>query len=269
MTKPFRTSLLLASFFVLGWMLYVLVHQYNNRHEPKADYSAIKARGELRVCGEYDPFSFYTDKDGQHGFHYELIKAFTEANDIKLVYLYEGNFRTRLQWLSSGRCDLLTGPLPILSSLQSTLHYTEPIHTSRLVLVQPASDSPLRNQVDLAGKVLLLPAHSPHLVRISHLATEISDSIHVKEIRVFTNEELLKQVMEGKVPYAIMDENVAKAWKNDYPKLDFKTPLSLSQFQAWAVRPNSPELRDSLNAFLDDYKKSLAFAKLLKRYGVR
>lgn len=268
MTKPFKTSLLLASFFVLGWMLYVLLHQYGNRHEPNADYPAIKARGELRVCGEYDPFSFNTDDKGQHGFHYELAKAFADAHDLELVYLYEGTFRTRQQWLVSGRCDLLTGPLPILNSLHATLQYTQPLYNSRLILVQQASEKPLRNQVQLAGKTLLLPAHSPHLVRISHLATEISDSIHVKEVRVFTNEELLKQVATGKADFAAMDEHVAKSWEAHYPSLDLKTPLSLSQFQAWAVRPNSPQLLDSLNAFLTDYKKSRAFARLLQQYGI-
>lgn len=269
MTKPHRISLLLAILFVLGWTLFALSRQYKARHEPDADFSDIKARGELRVCGEYDPFSFYTDENGQRGFHYELAHAFAEAHNLRLIYLYEGSFQTRLQWLTSGRCDLLTGPMPVLESLEGSLLYTEPIYTSRLVLVQHASGKPLRNQVELAGKVLLMPSHSPHLVRINHLAVEISDSIHVKELRVFTNEELLRQVAEGKAEYVAMDEYVAKAWASSYPNLDVHTPLSLSQFQAWAVRPNSPALRDSLDAFLSEYKKSRAFTRLMKTYGVQ
>lgn len=269
MTRPFKTSLLLVAFFVLGWLLYVLIHQYSNRHEPKADYPAIKTRGELRVCGEYDPFSFYSDDKGQHGFHYELAKAFADAHDLQLIYLYEGNFKTRLQWLNSGRCDLLTGPLPVLNSLRATLAYTPPLYSTRLVLVQARSDKPLRNQVYLAGKTLSVASHSPYLTRIKHLATEISDSIHVKEVRVFTHEELLKQVNEGKAAYAVMDESIAKAWSKDYPDLDSQTPLSLAQFQAWAVRPNSPLLLDSLSEFLNNYKKSRAYARLLSRYGVK
>ncbi|HBL72636.1 MAG: transporter substrate-binding domain-containing protein [Bacteroidales bacterium] len=267
MTKPFKTSLILASFFVLGWLLFALLQQYTNRHEPHSDYPAIKNRGELRVCGEYDPFSFYTDDQGQHGFHYELAKAFAEAHGLTLVYMYEGTFRTRMQWLNTGRCDLLTGPLPILNSLRPTLAYTMPLYGSRLVLVQRRSDKPLRNQVNLADKTVSIASHSPYLVRISHLATEISDSIHVKEVRVFTHEELLKQVNDGKTDFAVMDEYMAKAWSKDYPELDIQTPLSLTQFQAWAVRPNSPQLLDSLNVFLEGYKKSRAYARLLKRYG--
>ncbi len=264
MTKPGHISGVLIFLFVIGWSIFYLVQRRENQGIATNDYDAIRKEGVLRVCGEYDPFSFYTNQSGQHGFHYELVQAFATSHHLKLVYLYEGNFENRLKWIQTGKCDLLTGPLPVITPLKERISYTRPIFTSRLVLIQRASKNPIRNQVDLAGKWLIVPAFSPNTHRISHLATEISDSIYIKPVRVFTNEDLIHLVETGKEDFAVMDERVAKAFKKNHPLVDCSTPLSLPQFQAWAVRHNAPDLLDSLNVFIERYKKSPAFTRLLE-----
>jgi membrane-bound lytic murein transglycosylase F len=251
MIKPRAISWGLIILFVVGWAAFYLVRLQQVKPTAENDFSGIKQRGELRVCGEYDPFSFYTDASGQHGFHYEIIQAFASKHRLKLVYLYEGNFERRLKWLESGVCDVLTGPLPVISSLKKRIDYTIPLYSSRLVLIQRSSDTPIRNQVDLGGQRVALPAFSPHMLRINHLAVEISDSIFIKPIRVFTNEELVKMVLSGKEDFAAMDERVARSLKVNYPNLDCSSPLSMPQFQAWAVRPGSKALLDSLNTFIE------------------
>lgn len=250
MIKPRTLSWGLILLFVIGWSTFYLVKQHQVKVDVRHDFDDIKQTGELRVCGEYDPFSFYTDASGQHGFDYEMAHAFATLHKLKLVYQYEGNFERRMNGLESGRCDILMGPLPVLTPLKKRLAYTLPLRTSRLVLVQRSSDAPLRNQVDLAGKMLVLPAFSPHSVRINHLAIEISDSLFIKPVRVFNNEELVKLVLSGKEDFTAMDERVAWSLKASYPNMDCATPLSMPQFQAWAVRPGSKALLDSLNTFI-------------------
>lgn len=266
MIKPRTISWTLFFLFVTGWTTFFLVQRYQIKHETRNDYKDIKRQGVLRVCGEYDPFSFYTDSSGQHGFHFEVIQAFAALHGLKVVYLYEGNFERRLKWLEDGTCDVLMGPLPVLTPFKKRIAYTSPLYTSRLVLVQRSSGKPIRNQVDLASKWLILPAFSPNNIRISHLAMEISDSIFVKPVRVFTSEELVKMVLSGKENFTAMDERVAVALKAFYPDMDCTTSLSLPQFQAWAVRPTSTALLDSLNAFIEGYKKSPAYERLLKKW---
>jgi len=265
MTKPRIISWVLILLFVAGWFTFYQVQRYQDRLETSNDFDDIKQKGELRVCGEYDPFSCYEDSTGQHGFHFELIKAFSTLHGLKLVYLYEGNTERRLRGLKKGTYDVLMGPLPVITPLKKNLAFTIPLYISRLVLVQRSTKYPIRNQVDLAGKRLAIPAFSPISYRINHLATEISDSIFVKSVSVNTNEELVKLVLSGKEDFAAMDQRVAKALKTIYPDIDCSTSLSLSQFQAWAVSPGSPALLDSLDAFIERYKKSPAFERLLKQ----
>lgn len=251
MIKPRFISWGLILLFVMGWSTVYLVKLHQVKLDVRNDYDDIKQAGELRVCGEYDPFSFYIDSTGQHGFDVELIQSFASLHSLKLVYLYEGNLERRINWLESGRCDILMGPLPVLTALKKRISYTLPLGTSRLVLIQRSSEEPIRNQVDLAGKRLALPAFSPNIVRIKHLSVEISDSIFIKPIREVNNEALVNLVLSGREDFAVMDERVAKALKVLHPTIDCSTPLSMPQFHAWAVRPGSKALLDSLNTFIE------------------
>jgi ABC-type amino acid transport substrate-binding protein len=251
MIKPRKLSWGLILLFVIGWSIVYLIKQHQVKPDVRNDYNEIKQAGELRVCGEYDPFSFYIDSTGQHGFDVELIQSFASLHSLKLVYLHDGNLEHRIKGLELGRYDILMGPLPVLTAYKKRIAYTLPLGTSRLVLIQRASDNPIRNQVDLAGKRIALPAFSPYTMRINHLAVEISDSIFVKQVRVVNNEALVNLVLSGREEYAAMDERVARSLKTLYPDMDCSTPLSKTQFQAWAVRPGSKALLDSLNLFIE------------------
>lgn len=240
--------------FFVGWSTVFLFRLNRANTITWRDFDAIIQSGELRVCGENDPFSSYIDSTGHYGFDYERIQAFANLHSLKVVYNHEINLERRIKGLESGQYDVLTGPLPILATYRKRLTYTKPLRTSRLVLVQRSTDNLIRNQVDLAGKQVVLPASSPHLLRINHLAVEIGDSIHIKPVRVTDNEALVNQILSGKVAYGAMDEDVAKALKNKYPELDCSTPLSLLQFHGWAVHQGSTTLLDTLNAFIQTYK---------------
>jgi len=261
--KPILVILII---YILFWGSFVTFRLHENRYDPKADFPQIQRRGTLRVCGEYDLFSFYTDRHGQHGFHYELAKAFAEKHHLKLIYLYEPNFENRLRDITSGKYDILAGPLPVISELKSTIAYTVPIYLSRVMLVQQVSSDPLRNVVNLAKQHIAVPMSSPAIFRLQHIASEISDSIHFQQVPVFNNEELIRLVASGQKEYALLDEHVAMAYHKEFGHIDFNTPVSFSQFQAWAVKKGRTQLLDSLNVFLTAYKKSPAFARLMKKY---
>jgi membrane-bound lytic murein transglycosylase MltF len=189
-----------------------------------------------------------------------------------LIYTSEIDFAKRLKLLTSGKCDIITGPLPVLSNLRSSISYTVPIFESYLVLVQRDTESnkgkkPIRDQILLGGKELIIVKNSPNIGRIHHLAAEISDSIYIRELIGRKSRDLMEAVSKGLADYAVSDRYVALSYLKVYPNLDIQTNLGLTQLQAWAVRPQKHTLLDSLNTFLTDYKKSPAFTRLLDKYS--
>jgi len=232
----------------------------------------ILKRGVLRVYGEEDLFSFYKDEKGFHGFQYELAKAFADKYHLDLDYKSESNFRTRLRLLESGKCDILSGPLPVVLELRNTLAYSVPVFKSKVILLQRKKDfnngrRPIRDQILLRGKRIAAKVQDPNIWRIHNLAHEISDSIIIREFIGYQSDNLIESVANGVEDYALCDKYVAKAYLHLYPGLDMETPLGFTQFQAWAVKPENKSLLDSLNVFLTEYKKSPAFTRLLEKYS--
>ena len=79
-------------------------------------------------------------------------------------------------------------------------------------------------------------------------------------------EQLLIMVSYGEIDYAVCDENIAMASLDELPNLDIDTKISFTQFYAWGVNKNSPILLDSLNVWIDRYKETPEFQKLVKKY---
>jgi membrane-bound lytic murein transglycosylase MltF len=265
MTKTNTPVIVLLVIFITIWLAFIVFRLTENKHEPDNRFSAITQKGVLTVCGEYDPFGFYTDEHGQHGFHYDLIESFASNYNLDVNYQYEGNFQKRLDKLNAGTVDVLTGPLPIINELKNQLMFTDPIYTSRLVLIQRKSTKPLRNQIELSGKIVTIPSNSPYIYRLQHLSTENSDSIIVSYRRVFNSEELIQLLLDGKIDYTVAEETIAKALQRRFPNIDISTPVGLSQFQAWGVRLNNTALRDSLNRFISESKQQARYQKWYDR----
>jgi len=232
----------------------------------------IIKRGVIRVCGEEDLFSFYTDRYGFHGFQYELAKAFADRHHIDLEYIGQADFEDRLALLHSGKCDILAGPLPMIKELQNQVAYTKPLLKSYLVLVQRDKahndgKNPVRDPVLLGKNKIFFTAHSPNIVRVHHLSIEICDSIHARYIPGFNTEDNIKAVSNKFVNFFVCDKMVARSYLKKYPDIDIQTRIGFTQIQAWAVRPENSSLLDSLNIFISIYKKSPAFARLLEKYS--
>ena len=267
-----RHSLLLAALFTAFWVVFAILFALDQNNKRSSDLPKIIQRGIIKVCGEEDFFSFYTDKQGFHGFHYELAKAFADKYDLELKYIGETNFNKRLELLKSGKCDILSGPLPVVGELRKSLAYTSPILESYEVLVQRRKDhnngkKPVRDQLLLKEKKIAFTEHSPNIFRIHNLAAEVSDSIFICEYPGYKSEDLIEAVANGIVDFAVCDKFVASAYLKKYPGIDVQTKVGFTQFQAWAVRPEKNSLLDSLNLFISEYKKSPAFTRLLEKYS--
>jgi len=266
-----KPVVVLLGIFLLFWTGFAFQRVYNHMYHSRGDLAGIMERGTLRVCGENDLFGYYSDEKGYHGFHYELAKAYAEQIGVKLEYFSEPNFQRRLKILSSGRCDIIAGQLPVITELKSQLNYTEPLYVSRLMLVQRKTSGtakPVRNQVHLSENPIYVPLGSPFISRLHNLADEISDSINIREIPVIDNEQLFAMVSGGFCVFAVCDEQVAHAFRNQFRRIDTETPLSFSQFYAWAVKKGNNALLESLNGFISNNKKSPAFVRLSKEYLV-
>lgn len=240
------------------------------------DYSEIAAEGILHATTEYNSISFHVEDDTVSGFHYELIEAFARDHGLQAAITPEMSFHKRLEGLAQGKFDVIAYSIPTTSELKDSLLLTIPIVLNKQVLVQRIpqdnADSALfiKSQLDLAGKTLHVVKGSPSILRIRNLGNEIADTIYIREIEKYGPEQLISLVAHGDIDYAVCDESIARAATDSLPQIDINTAISFTQFYSWGVSKHSPALLDSLNAWLESFKKGKEYKEIYRRhYGNR
>ena len=243
-----------------------------NEPAPRS-YEEIIRSGVLRAVTEYNSISYHAQADSIGGLHYELLQAFAESKGLKTEITPEMSVEKRIEGIQLGIYDLLANNVLISSERKDSLLFTSPILLSRQVLVQRKptemnDQNYINSLLDLAGKTVHVVKESPSILRIHNLSNEIGDTIYIKEIEKYGQEQLLAMVAAGDIDYAVCDESIALTAANDLPRLDFETTISFTQFYSWGVTKENTILLDSLNAWLDSFKQTEAFQKLLKKYTI-
>lgn len=253
-------------------------HPHDNPKPVSCDLDSIIRRGRLIAVTDFNSTSYFIYEGEPMGFHYEMLKAFTDHLGINLEIISENHLEHAFNLLNSGEADLMAMGLTVNSSRKKDIFFTEPILETRQVLVQrkprnwrsmtedALSRQLVRNQLDLAGKTIYVQEETAHLDRLRSLASEIGDTINIIEVP-YESEELIKNVVRGDIDYTICDENIALVNSTYYPDIDISTPVSFPQNIAWGLRKdNSEKLRKELNSWITGYRKTRSYALLYAKY---
>jgi membrane-bound lytic murein transglycosylase F len=242
------------------------------------DLDSIRARGRLIAVTDFNSTNYFIYRGEPMGFNYELLTAFAEHLGVDLELVTENNLEHSFELLNSGKADLLALSLTINATRKNDILFTMPIYETRQVLVQrkprhwrymtadELNRNLIRNQLKLAHQAVFVQKGSSHAERLRSLADEIGDSIVIAEVP-YEAEELIQNVANGEIDYAVVDENIAKVNSTYYPGIDIKTPISFPQNIGWGLRKdNSQMLLTELNNWFSDYKKSDSYALLYAKY---
>lgn len=255
---------------ILSVLLFKPQSQENVQSAPR-NYEAIIQSGVLRAVTEYNSISFHVEEDTIYGLHYELLNAFATAKGLKAEITPEMSIEKRGEGLMNGTYDILANNVLISSDRKDSLLFTHPILLSRQVLVQrkPADENDstfIKSLLELANKTVHIVKGSPSIFRIQNLSNEIGDTIYIKEIERYGQEQLLAMVANKDIDYAICDESIALTAVHNLPELDIETAISFTQFYSWGVHRENTVLLDSLNAWLESYKQTPDFQALIRKY---
>ena len=124
------------------------------------DYPEIKEEGVLRLVTEYNQSGYYVAGDTIEGFQYELSQAIAQLSGLEVQTLLEMSLAESFDMLEDNKCDIVARNIPITSEIKEKYLFTEPIILDKQVLIQRTEKAnnglkPIRNQLDLAGKIAL------------------------------------------------------------------------------------------------------------------
>ncbi len=246
--------------------------------EVKHDLPAILEQGVLKATTDYNSTNYFVYRGQPMGFHLEMLKLFTQHIGVDLELFVSNDLQENFACLmAQNECDLIAMDLTVTRQRRNLLDFTEPHSQTRQVLIQrrpedwynmrstEIEDQLIRSQLDLARKTIHVQKNTSFMVRLDNLMDEIGDTIYIVEVEDET-EQLIERVANGEIEYTVSDEHVAMVNQTYYPNIDIQTPLSFSQNLSWAVRHDTPLLKEAIDEWMRKFKQTRQYANLYAKY---
>lgn len=261
-------------FIPLFIVLFCCMSGCRNKHQSKSsetthDLQQIKDSGELVVLTLYSSTSYFIYRGQDMGFQYELSDQFAKSLGLKLRVEVAKNVPELIQKLQAGEGDMIAYNLPITKELKDSIIYCGEDVITHQVIVQQGNgkNKPLTDVTELIGKDIYVKP-GKFYDRLINLNDELGGGINIHEVTndSVTTEDLITQVAQGKIPYTVADNDVAKLNKTYYPNLNIGLSISFDQRSSWAVRKDNPELATAANKWHKENLTSPAYTASMKRY---
>ena len=207
-----------------------------------SDLRQIKQRDTLIALTGFNAYSYFIYRGQPMGYEYELLNLYAKHLGVHLKIKVLRNINDMFASLIKGNGDIIAYNLTVTSKRKKLVAFTEPLTTTRQVLIQrrpfgwermtldQIKQNLISSPIDLIGKEIWVRSGSAYIVRLKHLSEEIGGKIFIKIAPPeMTTEDLIKEVSEGKIDYTVADENIAQLQQAYYRNINFSVPLSLPQ----------------------------------------
>ncbi len=279
--KSFKklTIILVATVVVL--VFFLLFRYFANKTEVTndiRDYQEIISSDTIIAVVSTNPIDYFIYQGRPMGFQLEILQEFAKYNNLSLKIIVENNLLKGVDLLMDRKCDVLAQSIVVSAERDLVYEFTIPVRETRLVLVQrkpqeyfqlsynELEDTLVRTIDELDGKTIFAYKGSISKTVLQNLSQEIAENFYIADIDSISPEQIIYYVANGRFDYAICDESIAKVAQSYYPNIDIKTELSLPQNIAWGIRPESVVLLDSINNWLEEFKKTPDYNKFCLRY---
>jgi membrane-bound lytic murein transglycosylase F len=271
-----RYSMPLFSAIAAGSLLMALLVAglYNSdSFVPARDLDNIRKSGKLKVLLAYDPINYFIYKGTPMGYSYELAERFSKELGVQLEVVPVRDMNLQIPMLRSGDGDVIAHFMTVTRSRSRSVDFSIPLDSTRQVLVQRSSRKPddssglVRKPEQLDGKTVYVREKSAYYNTLKEIMTRYGISITIIPVHgSVTTGELVRLVNSGEIRYTVADSNIAVTHRSICPDIDIRTPISVTQPLAWAVRKNSPKLREELDAWLIREKHSGDIRAIHRKY---
>jgi membrane-bound lytic murein transglycosylase F len=242
------------------------------------DLDSILKRGTIRIITDYNSVNYFVYKGVPVGYQFEMLKALCDHLGIVQEIKVSNDKEKNIGMLLRGEADIIATNLAVSSADSGYIAYTLPHCSSRQVLVQRKWDNGsernrnknklVSSETGLAGKTVYVLQNSSYVDRLKQISDKLTDSITIVQVPDYDVEQLMHMVAEGELPYTVCFENIANVNKGLYPNLDIKTVLSDDIDLAWGVRPDAVMLLNTVNRWMEEFKKSGQYQQIYRRYFV-
>lgn len=249
----------------------------------QGDLDGMVERRYIRMLVTFSKTNYFLDKAEQHGATYEAGKLFEKflnerlkSKQIQLQVAFIPVSRDRIfQALAEGRGDIAAANLTITPEREKLVAFARPFLTDvRELVVTSASQPPVATADDLSGREVQVRRSSAYHESLVALNDSLREAGRrpvtiVEASEQLEDEDILEMVNANLVPATIVDTHVAELWDRVFEHVRVNPSASIRENRriAWALRRNTPELREVVDAFAAvNPKGSLNYNLIYRQY---
>lgn len=247
------------------------------------DLDEMAERRLIRALVPYSKTFYFLDGADQRGLTYELLREFEKhinkklrKRTLKIHLVVIPTKRDRLlPALVEGVGDIAAGNLTITPERQKLVDFSAPQLTGvEEIIVTGPETPPIQGIDDLAGREIHVRASSSYYESLQHLNAQFKKQGKkpmklVLADEYLEDEDLLEMMNARLIPMIVIDSHKGKFWSQIFKDLTLHPDIKLRTNGqiAWAIRKNSPKLKQTINGFMKTHRKGTLVGNILfKRY---
>lgn len=265
-----RTYLQITAYAMLTAIaVFVMVIAQNCNRLPASTQEGFSGGDTLDIAMLYGPGSFYLDEDSLTGINIEIARIFSDSTQVPVKIWPITEPADGMNRLESGAFDILAS-IPLDNYIKERFKVSESIFLDRLVLLQLKDSITGENKInssrDLNGKEIHVASGSSALLRLRNLSDEIGGDITIIEEPELSDELLAVKVGAGDLPFAVVNEKIAKAISEKYPLLSYDSSVSFTQFQVWAFNPADSAAYLKFNNWFENFRNTDSYREIINQF---
>ncbi|WP_150539219.1 membrane-bound lytic murein transglycosylase MltF [Actinobacillus vicugnae] len=228
-------------------------------------YAQIQQRHLLKVGMINHPLSYFVGADGKAGIEYELAKSFSDYLGVSLEIKSFDHSEQLFKALRDNKIDIAAAGLLYQPELSEQFQIGATYYSASWQIVYKKGQIRPYKLADLQGE-LVVPSGSAVLPILQKLKEEHPKlSWHITD--QFTQEELLLQVAEGKIPYTVAVSVDISAAQHISPNIAVGFDLSDEMPVVWYL-PNSSysELQAAVLDFMNNANETGLISRIEEKY---
>ncbi len=266
------TSLLLAlfaaSFFSFGWIShssYMPVHKIRKA----TTLDKIRANGVINVVLLNAPSTYYIGTDGEQGFEYDLLKAYSQHLGVELNITAANTIQEAIELSQSLKPHVTSAALAKTPLREEKFNFGPSYFEVQEQVIchrgMRRDKKFPRDVEDLEGLKIMVGEGTSYSETIDSLVRDGFD-VNVSSTSEFSTEELLAKVASHEIDCTIADSNVYAINQRYFPEISLAFAISGREQLAWLLGEDSKELEADMYAWLNGFNQSGAMTELKDHY---
>ncbi len=248
----------------------------------KGDFDGMLERRYIRVLAPYSRTFYFNDKGKERGFAAELVRDFERYINQKYakqlgkrpisVVIFPTTRDKLLSGVAGGSGDIAVGNLTVTEERKKVVDFFAPEQLSITEVVLSGPGAPeIRSADDLSGKTVHVRKSTSYYESLVALNDRLKKEGKPPASLVLVpdaleDEDLMEMLNAGVVQVIVVDDFLARMWSPVLPKIRINKDAAVrtGATAGWAIRKDSPKLREILGDFYAKFvkKQNLIKARL-------